>query len=94
MVNDRMFEDETPVAWQAMPRHAPVVAGDGTEIGTVDSLLGDQNEDIFHGIVLKRKPDGDRVEVPARRITRITTRRVITDLGPSDAGALPAYRKG
>ena len=89
-----MLEDETPVAWQAMPRHAPVVAGDGTEIGTADSLLADEDEDIFHGIVLKRKPDGDKVEVPARRITRITTRRVITDLGPSDAATLPAYRKG
>ena len=89
-----MLEDETPVAWQAMPRHAPVVAGDGTEIGTADSVLADEDEDIFHGIVLKRKPDGDKVEVPARRITRITTRRVITDLGPSDAATLPAYRKG
>jgi len=89
-----MLEDETPVAWQAMPRHAPVVAGDGTEIGTADSLLADEDEDIFHGIVLKRKPDGDKVEIPARRITRITTRRVITDLGPSDAATLPAYRKG
>jgi hypothetical protein len=89
-----MFEDETPVAWQAMPRHAPVVAGDGTEIGTADSLLADEDEDIFHGIVLKRKPDGHKVEVPAGRITRITTRRVVTDLGPSDAAALPAYRRG
>jgi len=89
-----MLEDETPVAWRAMPRHAPVVAGDGTEIGTADSLLADEDEDIFHGIVLKRKSDGDKVEVPARRITRITTRRVITDLGPSDAATLPPYRKG
>ena len=89
-----MFEDETPIAWQALPRHAQVVATDGTEIGTAESLLADQEEDIFHGIVAKRKVDGQRVEVPARRITRITTRHVITDLGPSEAEALPPYRKG
>jgi PRC-barrel domain len=89
-----MFDDETPVAWQAMPRHAPVVAADGTEIGTAESLLGDQEEDIFHGIVARRKGGGENVEIPARRITRITTRHVITDLGPSEAEALPPYRKG
>jgi hypothetical protein len=88
-----MFEDETPVAWQAMPRHAPVLAADGTELGTAESLRGDEDEDIFHGIVLKRKPDGEKVEIPARRITRMTTRRVITDLAPSDAIALPAYHE-
>ena len=89
-----MFEDETPVAWQVMPRHAPVGAADGSEIGTSESLLADLDEDIFHGIVMKRKQDGEKVEIPARRITRITTRRVITDLGPSDAATLPPYRKG
>ncbi len=88
-----MFEDETTVAWRAMPRHAPVVGADGAEIGTAETLLADEDEDIFHGIVLKRKPDGEKVEVPARRITRITTRRVVTDLGPSDAQALPAYKE-
>jgi len=88
-----MFEDETSVAWRAMPRHAPVVGADGAEIGTVETLLADEDEDIFHGIVLKRKPDGEKVEIPARRITRMTTRRVITDLAPSDAIALPAYHE-
>jgi hypothetical protein len=54
-------------------------------------MLGDEEEDIFHGIVMRRSDGGEQVEIPARRITRTTTRRVITDLTASDVAALPAY---
>ena len=89
-----MFEDETPIAWIAMPRHAPVVAADGSEIGTAESVLGDQNEDIFHGLVVRRHSDGQRVEVPAARVKRMTEHHVVTDLAAAEAGALRPYSKG
>jgi hypothetical protein len=88
-----MFEDETPVAWTAMPREAPVVAADGTEIGKAEQVLGDVEEDIFHGIVLKRSHDGELLELPAVHIKRITERRVITDLGAGDVASLSRYRR-
>ena len=37
-----------------MPKRAPVVAGDGSEIGTAEKVLGDEEDDIFHGIVVRR----------------------------------------
>jgi rRNA processing protein Gar1 len=86
-----VFEDETPVAWPVTPLQAPVVAADGSEIGIVEKMLGDEEEDIFHGIVMRRSDGGEQVEIPARRITRTTTRRVITDLTASEVAALPAY---
>jgi hypothetical protein len=86
-----VFEDETPVAWQAMPRNAAVVASDGTEIGIAEKWLGDQEEDIFHGIVVKRR-DGEAIEVPALRIKRVTDKHVVTDLAAGEAEALPAYK--
>ncbi len=86
-----MFEDETPVAWQAMPQHAPVVASDGTEIGTAVKWLGDQDGDIFHGIVARRRA-GEAVEIAAKRIQRITEKHVITNLEASEAEALPGYK--
>jgi len=92
IVKDDMFEDETTVAWRAMPRHAPVVAADGSEIGTAESVLGDDDEDIFHGIVLKRNHDGARVEIPAARIKKMTEHHVVTDLGDGEAGALRPSR--
>ena len=91
MVVDGVFEDEAQVAWTAMPQHAAVVAADGTEIGRMEKLLGDRDDDIFHGIVMRRG-DGEAIEIPARRIQRMTKRHVITDLGASEAEGLPPYR--
>jgi hypothetical protein len=85
--------DETQVAWPAMPYRAPVEAADGTQIGKAESLLGDETEDIFHGIVIKREPDGKLVEIDAPRVKKITTTRVITDLSETEVAALPPYRE-
>jgi len=88
-----MFEDEAPVAWIAMPYRATVVAADGSEIGTAESLLGDENEDIFHGIVVKRREGGKLVEIPAERIKKITDKHVVTDLTEDQTSTLQPYRE-
>lgn len=87
-----VFEDETPIAWTAMPRHAQVMAADGSQIGTAESVLGDEDEDIFHGLVVRRH-DGQLVEVTAARVKKITANHVLTDLDPAEAGALTPYRR-
>ena len=87
-----VFEDETPIAWTAMPRHAPVMAADGSQIGTAESVLGDQDEDIFHGLVVRRH-DGQLVEVTAARVKKMTANHVLTDLDAAEAGALTPYRR-
>jgi hypothetical protein len=87
-----MFEDETQVAWRAMPDRATVVGADGSEIGTAESLLGDESEDIFHGIVLKHRGNGKHLEIPAARIQKITEKHVVTDLTESDLAGLQVYR--
>jgi hypothetical protein len=88
-----MLEDEPAVAWIAMPYRAPVYGADGTEIGTAESLLGDEEADIFHGIALKRVSGGPTAEVPAARIKKITEKGVVTDLDRSDVAGLQAYRE-
>jgi len=88
-----MYEDETTVAWRAMPYRAKVVAADATEIGKAESLLGDEDEDIFHGIVIERATDKKRVEIPAARIKRITNAHVVTDLAEGDVANLQAYQE-
>lgn len=88
-----MFDDETAVAWRAMPYRAQVVAADGSAIGTAESLLGDEAEDIFHGIVVKRKHGGSPLEIAASRIKKITAKHVVTDLSGDEVEALPAYRE-
>jgi hypothetical protein len=88
-----MFEDETAVAWIATPYRAPVVAADGSEIGTAESLLGDETEDIFHGIVVKQREGGKLVEIPAARIKKITSKHVVTDLTEGGISGLQPYRE-
>lgn len=88
-----MFLDETPVAWTALARDAAVIAADGTEIGRVRYVLGDQQEDIFHGIAMRRASDGETVEVPRSHIKQMTEVHVVTDISAGEAGSLPAYRE-
>ena len=87
-----MFEDESAVAWIAMPYRAKVVAADDSEIGSAESLLGDEKEDIFHGIVVRRS-GGHLLEIPAARIKKITLVGVVTDLSADDVTALQPYRE-
>ena len=87
-----MFDQEAAIAWKAMPYRANVVTSDGAEIGTAESLLGDEEEDIFHGIAVKAG-GGRLVEIPAARITKITAHGVLTDIGDREVPQLETYRE-
>ncbi|HEX6489680.1 MAG TPA: hypothetical protein VF137_12515 [Candidatus Dormibacteraeota bacterium] len=83
---------EQQVAWTAMPYRAPVIGSENDEIGTAESLMGDEADDIFHGIAVKLK-HGRMVELAADRVQRITTERVYTDVGHSELDSLPDYKE-
>ena len=84
--------EEWEVAWLAMPEKAPVMGESGEEIGRMEEVLGDREDDIFHGIVLKLARSGQKVEVRADRIPKITTRRVYTDLAADELEHLPPIK--
>ena len=90
---DGSADEEREIAWLAMPERAPVFGRDGEEIGRAEGLLGDEGDDIFHGIVVKLARGGRKAEVPAARIPKITTRRVLTDLAEDELEGLPDYRR-
>ena len=85
-------DEEREVAWLAMPERAPVMDEAGQEIGRAEELLGDKEDDIFHGIVVKLSRGGQKVEVRADRILKITTHRIYTDLAADELDQLPEYR--
>jgi hypothetical protein len=88
-----MFEDETQVAWSAAEPETAVVAADGAEIGRLEKVLGDEEEDIFHGIAMRRAGDGETVEVPAVRVKKMTGQHVVTDLSTDEVESLGAYEE-
>src|SRR5258707_6349752 len=82
---------ETPLAWTAMPYRAAVFDVTGTRIGTAESLEGDVDKDIFHGIVVKLEGRRELRELLAERVTRITSRGIYTDLTDRELESLPGY---
>jgi hypothetical protein len=85
------WKDDDPIAWTATPYHVPVLDGEGDKIGTAESLLGDENADIFHGLAVKLDAGGHLVELAAEHVKRITLHGVYTDVRPDQVGTLPAY---
>jgi hypothetical protein len=90
-------ESDDQVAWTATPYRAPVLDAEGHVIGTTESLLGDEGEDIFHGLAVKTAEQrGHRhqvVEIAAADVTKITATRVYTSLTPSAVAELPPYKE-
>jgi hypothetical protein len=85
--------DEEQVAWIRTPYHAPILDGQGAPFGTTESLLGDEAEDIFHGLAVKLASGGRIAEVAADHVTKITLAAVHTVLDPLSVEQLPAYQE-
>ncbi len=69
-------------------------SSDGRELGRVEHVLADLEDDIFDGIVLdtSRLPGGHRF-VDAPQVERIYERGVVLAIGGDDAEALPQPEK-
>jgi hypothetical protein len=84
---------EDQVSWRVTPYRAPVLDTRGQEIGRTASLLGDEEQDIFHGLAVRLAHGGRVVDLPAARISRITATFVQTDVRPDEVASLESYRE-
>ena len=85
--------EEKQVAWLVTPKEAPVMGTGGELLGEVKAVLGDDVDNIFHGLAMKPDDGGDLVEVPGARVERITTERVYTSLSGDDVSSLERYEE-
>jgi hypothetical protein len=81
---------DQPIAWRAVPQDT-VVRSDGQQVGTLYDLLGSDEEDIFHGIVVQLRSGSRRVFVPADDVILITTSHVDVSPSAAELGALPEH---
>lgn len=86
--------DGDPVSWRGLIYGTPVLASDGTRVGSVREVLGSDAEDIFHG--LRVELDGETeakrdVMIPAEAIDSLGTADVRVARSAADVRALPAY---
>ena len=81
---------ETPVSWLVVEKGWSVVGADGAEVGTVDTVVGDENLDIFDGLAVSAR--GRRtVYVPAEQVGTITPGRIQLAMGADEAERLDDY---
>jgi hypothetical protein len=87
-----MDDDGPAISYKLLKRGTPVIAADGTELGTTDRVLENEREHIFDGIVM-RTGAGERF-VDAPEVGRITERSVTLTIDAAEAQSLPAYKPG
>ena len=68
-----------------------VYASDGTEVGAVDEVAGDENADIFDGLAVAASALGKPKYVPAESVTTITEGRVDLSLSSADFGGTSEF---
>ena len=79
-----------PVSWMLIEPGWDVVAADGSDVGRVDAVTGDENADIFNGLAISAGLARPRY-VPAESVARIVEGRVELALSADAVVALPEY---
>lgn len=86
-------EDEQPLAWQAILAETPVYSSDGEQVGIVGEVVGAEDADIFHGVVVTSGLLPHNALVPAANVTAITNRRLDTSLTAEEVRRLPQFHE-
>jgi hypothetical protein len=80
-----------PVSWLMIRPGWKVYASDGTEVGAVDEVAGDDNADIFNGLAIARSTFAKPAYVPAESVGPITEGRIELTLTTEQVDALGEY---
>ena len=80
-----------PVSWLLIEAGWRVLAADGSEVGKVDEVTGDENADIFDGLAISTSALGKPRYVPSEQVAEIVEGTVRLKLGPEQVDALGEY---
>jgi Uncharacterized protein conserved in bacteria (DUF2171) len=80
-----------PVSWLVIERGWEVVDRDGGKVGRVEETLGDENADIFNGLVVATSLVGSPRYVSAEQVDEIREGRVRLALSPAEVDRLPRH---
>jgi hypothetical protein len=78
------------VAWTLIEPGWDVVSSDGSDVGHVDEVTGDENIDIFNGLAISSGLGKPRY-VPAEQVARITEGRVELALSKEEVERLGRF---
>ncbi|HVP75585.1 MAG TPA: DUF2171 domain-containing protein [Gaiellaceae bacterium] len=80
-----------PVSWLLIETGWKVLAADGSEVGEVDEVVGDDTEDIFDGLAIATSALAKPRYVPAERVAEITNGAVRLSLTREEVSRLGEY---
>lgn len=80
-----------PVSWLMIKPGWKVLAGDGSEVGEVDEIAGDDNADIFNGLAIATSAFGKPRYVPSEQVAEITDGSVRLSLSKDQVAQLGEY---
>src|SRR2546422_758457 len=86
------MEEGDPISFRVLARGTAVFSSDDEEIGTVDTVLATDREDIFDGIVIRTKAGRRFVDAP--EVARTPERRVTLSITSAEADQLPEPARG
>jgi hypothetical protein len=79
------------VSWLMIEPGWAVVAADGSEVGYVERVVGDSDEDIFNGLAISTSFFDEPRYVPSEKVGRIFDDRVELTLASNDIEALTEF---
>ena len=88
---DEIENSEDPIGGGGVVQDTPVRTSDGETVGTLSDMLGSDQEDIFHGIVVHLGRFGHHVFVGADQVALMTRAHVDVSLSSDEIHALPKH---
>src|ERR1051326_6358508 len=82
---------DDPVSWLLIRPGWKVTAADGSDVGKVDEVAGDDNADIFNGLAIATSALGKPRYVPAEHVGEITDGVVHLTLNAEQVEQLDEY---
>jgi hypothetical protein len=83
--------DEQQVSWLVVEPGWAVVAADGSEVGYVQEVVGDEGKDIFDGVVLSTSLFHEPRYVPSEKVGPIFQGRLELAVGSNDVSQLEEF---
>jgi sporulation protein YlmC with PRC-barrel domain len=84
---------EPQVSWKAIEANAPVFSSEGEAVGKVESVVGDQDADVFTGLAVSIDVLGAARLVPSEVVRAIWPDRVDVALTKAQIERLPEYEE-
>ena len=85
------MSENQPISWRSIVYGTPVISRDNERVGQVHEVLGDDADDIFHGLRVALSGGHRDVMIPVDAVASMSPDAVQVDLTRSEVEGLPAY---